>query len=69
MFPKIHIYLDPHQFTFENQKNEVFTLKTVVYIAQVKGSWRLLGLDHWENPPLKYLLSICLKIMLLCQMN
>ena len=51
MFPKIHIYLDQHQFTFENQKNEVFTLKTVVYITQVKGRWMVLGFDHWENKP------------------
>jgi hypothetical protein len=55
MFPKIHIYLDPHQFIFENPKNEVFTLKTVFYITQVKGSWYLVGFEPCENEPTEVL--------------
>jgi hypothetical protein len=54
-FPKIHVYLDPHQFTFESPKNEVLTLKTVLYIAQEKGSWTVVGIDHWENGPTEVL--------------
>lgn len=51
MAPTILVYVQPQQFSFENPKGDRFPLKTVMYLLEEQGRWKLGGIGTWEDRP------------------